>query len=197
MLSLCLLALGCGGTVDGQGGNGGSGAGGAPAPQCETDQDCLDLYDWVGGAACDTEGQCYECEHADPVPGDAEAPLVWDPEAFVPGDELGLDPSLAYFEIPEAEAELDLWGPIAEVYACGDVLEGGDVVQSDQCTTFGPDDVGWEGDTLYVPAGPVEWLMTEPLDGTYFRDFTIVDELDDEPFYLCERWSDLRSVRQA
>jgi hypothetical protein len=94
-----------------------------------------------------------------------------------------LDPSLAYFGIPEAE--LFLGADLAEVYACGDVLEGGEVVQTDQCTTLGPNDVVWTAGALYVPAGPVEWLTTEPLDGVYYRDFTIVDEADDEPLYFC------------
>jgi hypothetical protein len=150
-------------------------------PECTRDEECEAQI--ASGYACNDEGECYECDHGDPAPDYIETPAPWDPEAFVSGEDLGLDPGLAY--LPIAEDELALGGDVSEIYLCGVVLVGGEVTDNDRCATLTADDVLTRDGVLYVPVAPSEWLLSEPVNGIFYQEITIYDENDDAPIYYC------------
>ncbi|MEM8607482.1 MAG: hypothetical protein AAGF92_10265 [Myxococcota bacterium] len=147
-------------------------------PECAVDEDC-ELYP---GYACSDEGECYECEHGDPSPGNVEV-AVWEPDAYVAGEDLGLDSAFAYLATPYEDLILN--AEIQEIFACGDVYEGGEVVEIDSCTRWEGDAAFTTDDLVYLPVAPASWLMTGPTDGTFYRYFEVFDAGDYEPFYYC------------
>ena len=172
-LALCLLPLGCGDAAAGEGG-----IGGALARECDSDQDCLDLFDFVDGAACDSEGQCYHCEHEDPI-GLFETPAFWDPTQFESGAELGLNEQFAYWDIPAD-------GSGAPSVCFPSIVENGQVIgmgAETDCESLSAQDVLIRGDSLFVPIAPAAWLSSGPSNGLYYN-YIYYDELP--PTYFCE-----------
>lgn len=152
-----------------------------PEPECVTDADCE--RENGEGWACNDSGGCYECEQEDPAQGFAEAPSTWDPDSFVAGEDVGLDPGLAYLVVSPDDHALN--GDVQRVIACGDVFAEGEVVETDVCTTWDAEVTPVIGEDLYVPVGPSEWLTSDPDDGTYYRSFNIGDVNDETPVFFC------------
>lgn len=174
-LVLSLVGLGCGDAASGAGGMGGTagsgGGGGAPAPECRTDQDCWELHDLQGGVACNYEGQCYECEHGDPI-SSAPTPEFWDPTQFQFGSDLGLNPELAYWVLDLEELGLQ-WVPApSPVAVCAPItVEEGEVIDNGTgCEYLDEDEYIYDGASLIVPVAPAAWLSSDPLNGLYYTE---------------------------
>jgi len=177
-LALCLLPLGCADAAAGEAGTGGGGSGGAPARECDNDQDCLDLFDFVDGAACDAAGQCYVCEHADPSVL-FETPEFWDPTQFEPGAELGLNAQFAYWSF-----SADGLGAPSACFPS--IVENGEVIgmgAETDCEPFFDEDVDYRGDLVFVPIAPAAWLSSGPSNGLYYN---YIDLGELPPTYFCE-----------
>ena len=183
VLTFSLLALGCGGPATGVGGTGGEGAGGAAAPECLSDQDCLELYDLEGGVACDADGECFECEHEDPFGGPVQTPEFWEPDQFESGADLALDPRLAYWALPLAEYGLQGQPTPNAVLVCAPMsVEDGEVVDTgSDCETLDANDFIHDGASLIVPVAPSAWLSSDPLNGLYYTEVNF----EFGPIYLC------------
>ena len=156
------------------------GSGRCVTPECMTDKDCQEAYD-SEAVGCDSEGECAECPHNDPTGSFLiETPEFWDPAHFQSGEELGLDPQLAYWAI--------VWNTelLQDVEVCDPItIEDGEVVDTGAgCELLDANDFTVDGSSVVVPVAPSAWLSSDPVDGLYYTRVWL--NFDVGPDYRCD-----------